>query len=254
MKQELHYFLTALAFFTRIPIPKWVEYSDESLNKSRKYFPAVGWIVGGFSALVFWLALQLLPIAVAVILAVIAGILLTGAFHEDGFADVCDGFGGGYTKEQILRIMKDSRIGVYGAIGMFLLVLLKIIALCEVAKVDPFLLVPVFIAAHSTSRFIASTLVHSHAYVRDTDSSKSRPIAATHLSTGEMFFSFLLAILPLLFLPGWLTILPFTVGYGAKIYLGYYFKEHIGGYTGDCLGAIQQVSEALFYVTVVAIC
>ncbi len=252
LRQELHYFLTALAFFTRIPVSKWVEYSDESLNKSRKYFPAVGWVVGGFSALVFWLTVQLLPVSVAVVLAVISGILLTGAFHEDGFSDVCDGFGGGYSKDQILHIMKDSRIGVYGAIGLFLLVSLKIVTLSEIAKADWFLLATVLISAHSSSRFIASTLVQSHAYVRDTDNSKSRPIAATRLSAGEMGSSFLFVVLPLLFLPGWMKILPFLVGYGAKIYFGHYFKKHIGGYTGDCLGAVQQVSEVLFYIAVVA--
>ncbi|MDX2479883.1 MAG: adenosylcobinamide-GDP ribazoletransferase [Desulfuromusa sp.] len=254
IKQEIHYFFTALMFFTRIPCPSWTKYRAEYLHKSRKYFPVIGWIVGGFSALVFWLAVHMFPLSIAVVLSVIGGVLLTGAFHEDGFSDVCDGFGGGYSKDQILTIMKDSRIGVYGAIGMLLLVLLKLYALYEIAEIDLYLLLITLINAHCSSRFIASTFVQSHDYVQDPDRSKAKPIASLRLTKAEMMFSFLLTLLPLLLFPHWIFILPLLVGYLAKIYLGYYFKKNIGGYTGDCLGATQQIAEVLFYLTVVAIC
>ena len=85
------------------------------------YFPLIGWIVGGFSALIFWASSFLFPVSISIIFSMIASILVTGAFHEDGFADVCDGFGGGWTKEKILEIMKDSRVGSYGVIGMILM-------------------------------------------------------------------------------------------------------------------------------------
>src|SRR3569833_79355 len=118
MKRETKIFFTALMFFTRIPCPKWVDHSEEYLNKSSKYFPVVGIIVGSISALIFWLFQLFFPVEIALIFSIIASILTTGAFHEDGFADVCDGFGGGWTKDKILLIMKDSRVGAFGVIGL----------------------------------------------------------------------------------------------------------------------------------------
>ncbi len=118
-------------FYTRIPCPKNIDHNPDYLNKASRYFPLIGWIVGGISFLVYYLSAVLFTNEIAVILALIAGILTTGAFHEDGFADVCDGFGGGWTKEKILMIMKDSAIGAYGAIGVVLLFLLKFQSLIQ---------------------------------------------------------------------------------------------------------------------------
>ena len=119
MKKEVHYFLTAILFFTRIPCPKWVDHSSEMLNKSNRYFSLVGILVGSIAALVYYLATFIFTLEVAIILSMVASVWTTGAFHEDGFADTCDGFGGGWTKEKILLIMKDSRLGTYGVIGLF---------------------------------------------------------------------------------------------------------------------------------------
>lgn len=115
---QLRLFFIALQFFTRIPVPAWVGYSPLWLQQSSRYFTAVGWVVGSVSALVYFAAAQVWPQLIAVVLACIASIWLTGAFHEDGFADVCDGFGGGSNAQQVLEIMKDSRIGAYGTIGI----------------------------------------------------------------------------------------------------------------------------------------
>src|SRR4051812_43461768 len=131
MKKELHIFFTALMFYTRIPCPKNIDHNPDYLNKATRYFPLIGWIVGSISFLAFYVSSLFLSIESAIILAIIASILTTGAFHEDGFADVCDGFGGGWTKEKILLIMKDSAIGAYGAIGLVLLFLLKFKLLSE---------------------------------------------------------------------------------------------------------------------------
>ena len=250
LRRELHEFLTALMFFTRIPCPSWVDHSPEILNRARKYFPLIGWIVGGLAALVFWLAALVLPLSVAVVLSTAAGIWVTGAFHEDGFADVCDGFGGGYSKEAILRIMKDSRVGAFGMLGMILLLLLKLAMLWELARMDVRLVVASLVSAHSLSRFVASTFVQTHDYVQDSDQSKVKPIANDKLSWGAMLYSGLWALLPLgLFVSPWaLALIP--VAFLPKAYLGSFFKRHIGGYTGDCLGAAQQVSEAVVYLGV----
>jgi adenosylcobinamide-GDP ribazoletransferase len=258
LKKEIHYFFNALMFFTRIPCPNWLIYNEEYLNKSRKYFPLIGWIVGGISALVFWGSSYLFSAPICILLSIIATVWTTGAFHEDGFTDVCDSFGGGWGKEQILTIMKDSRIGAYGVIGVILLVMLKFFALYEIAQneviqKDFIFLLVVMINAHTTSRFIASTFVHTHEYVQDLDKSKVRPIATKQLSWIEMLFSFVIAAIPFALFQHWIFVFALPISYVSKIYLGYYFKKHIGGYTGDCLGATQQISEVVFYLAVIAL-
>ncbi|UZR99675.1 adenosylcobinamide-GDP ribazoletransferase [Chondrinema litorale] len=253
IRKEIRYFFTALMFFTRIPCPTFPDYKEEYLNKSRKYFPLIGWVVGGIAASVLLAFSYILPITVSVLLSVIAGVWVTGAFHEDGFADICDAFGGGWTKEQILRIMKDSRVGAFGAIGIFLIVLIKIFALIEIAQLDIWLTCWAILNGHTCSRFVASTFVHSHEYVQDIDKSKSKPIANNKLSFAEMFYSFVIAILPLFLSINWWYLLAFPIAYLPKIYLGYFFNKFIGGYTGDCLGATQQVSEVVFYLSILGI-
>ncbi len=154
-KTEIQVFFTALMFYTRIPCPKWVNHDPELLNKATRYFPLIGWIVGGFCALVFYGASFYLSKEVSLILSFIVSILITGAFHEDGFADVCDGFGGGWTKEKILDIMKDSRVGAYGVIGIICLFLLKFYLLLSIeTRFIPLIL----FSAHAYSRFCAATI------------------------------------------------------------------------------------------------
>lgn len=253
LKKEIRYFFTALMFFTRIPCPSWVDHSEEYLNNSRKYFPLIGWIVGSIAALTLWAFSFILPITISIILSMITSVWITGAFHEDGFTDTCDSFGGGWTKEQILTIMKDSRIGAYGVIGMLLLILLKFFALYEIANKNNLLLVWALVNGHTTSRFIASTFVYTHDYVQDLDKSKSKPIASSRLGISELIFSGILTLIPILLFQDWRYIIIIPIGYLIKIYLGYYFKKHIGGYTGDCLGATQQICEVVVYLSILGI-
>ncbi len=254
---QLRLFLTALMFYTRIPVPKWVGYSDEQLNKSSIYFPLIGWIVGGIGALVFLGSEFLFSPYVAIILSMIATILLTGAFHEDGFADVCDGFGGGWEKMKILEIMKDSRIGAYGMIGMALLLLLKYTALLTLFEFmaahsfNSFWVI--FLIGHSLSRFTALTFIYTHDYVREDLLSKVKPIGKK-IAAIEIIIASIFGFLPIFLFSPWavgaLVIVPLFV---LKIYLSYYFKKWIGGYTGDCLGATQQISEILIYLYFIGI-
>lgn len=245
MKKELHIFFTALMFFTRIPCPKWVNHDPEYLQKSSKYFPLVGIIVGSIGAVTFYAFHFVLSPLLAIIFSIIATIYATGAFHEDGFADVCDGFGGGWTKEKILLIMKDSRLGTYGVTGLILILAIKIGALIEfsVHKI-PIIL----IASHSTSRFIATTLIYTHPYVRDTDS-KAKP-AAKGMSLSMLLISSVFGILPLLLFQDLLIFVCLIPMYLSKVFLAAKFKKWIGGQTGDCAGAVQQVSEVVFYLSV----
>ena len=153
LRKEITYFLTALMFFTRIPIPFKIPYSNEIMNQSQKYYAAIGLLVGLFNAVIYTICQFILPVDISIIITMIASVLLTGAFHEDGFTDVCDSFGGGYGKEKIMTIMKDSRIGAYGVIGAILLLLLKYTSLKHIAEDNYWLMIFTLITAHSVSRF-----------------------------------------------------------------------------------------------------
>lgn len=238
-------FLLALGFYTRLPVPETQDYSR--LSQASLYLPLVGWLVGGLSALSFYVADLFWPQSTAVILSLAFGILLTGAFHEDGFTDVCDGFGGGYGKERILEIMKDSRIGAYGSMGIVLITALKISLLTSLpANALPFILV----ASHSLSRFQPLLMMRLFDYAR-IDTSKSGA-AMYKPNLKELFVPSCISLLPLLFLPI-VCGLAFPFMLLATWCLGRYFYRHIGGYTGDCLGAIQQVTEVIFYLAASAL-
>lgn len=245
LKKEIHIFLTGLMFYTRIPCSKWVNHSEEYLNKATKYFPLIGWVVGGFTAGVFYFAQYLLPIPVSIILSMICGVLLTGAFHEDGFADVCDGFGGGWTRDKILEIMKDSLIGAYGTLGLVLIILLKFVLLISIkVSLIPFVL----IVAHSLSRFTAATFIFTHEYAREDKGSKVKPVAKKN-SVSHLIYAGFFGLVPILLLNNqiyFLIILPVLL---LEWYLGKYFNKWIGGYTGDCLGATQQLTEIIIYLS-----
>lgn len=241
-------------FYTRIPCPKNITHHPDYLNKATRYFPFIGWIVGSISFLAFYLFSFFLSTEIAVILAIIASILTTGAFHEDGFADVCDGFGGGWTKEKILMIMKDSAIGAYGAIGLVLLFLLKFKLLSESTLLfanNILLIFLLFISAHSLSRLAAISIIFTHEYSRDDASSKSKPIAKQY-TWKEVSGSFFFGLIPLLAfsyfdLKFLLAIIPIFI---TRYFLARYFQKWIDGYTGDCLGATQQVCEVVFYLSI----
>jgi adenosylcobinamide-GDP ribazoletransferase len=261
MKKELHIFFTALMFYTRIPCPKNIDHNPDYLNKASRYFPLIGWIVGGISFAFYCIGTVLFTNEIAVILAMIIGILTTGAFHEDGFADVCDGFGGGWTKEKILLIMKDSAIGAYGAIGVVLLFLLKFIALSELVRssiiTNHYSLITIlllFVSTHSISRLAAISIVFTHEYSREDASSKNKPIAQ-NFTWKEVAGAFFFGLLPLVILSffRWQLILVLVPIFIARYFLARYFQKWIDGYTGDCLGATQQVCEVIFYLSIIGL-
>jgi adenosylcobinamide-GDP ribazoletransferase len=261
MKKQLHIFFTALMFYTRIPCPKNIDHNPDYLNKASRYFPLIGWIVGGICFGIYYLVTFVFSVEIALILSMIAGILTTGAFHEDGFADVCDGFGGGWTKEKILLIMKDSAIGAYGAIGLVLLFLLKFEALFDLVSKSEIVNLQseiknllFFISAHSVSRLAAISIVFTHHYSREDASSKSKPIAQ-NFTWKEVVGAFFFGLLPLAILSffQWQLLLVLLPVFVARFFLARYFQKWIDGYTGDCLGATQQVCEVIFYLSIIAI-
>lgn len=265
MKKELRIFFTALMFLTRLPVPKFTDHSQEYLEKSARYFPLVGWIVAAISGITFLVFNHHVGENIAILASIVAGVFTTGAFHEDGFADVCDAFGGGWTKEKILAIMKDSRLGTYGVTGLTGILAAKFLLLKELAaftpgmhtsfldivsRYQPFLLV--LMAAHAISRLMGVWTIYLFDYVTDPDGSKSKPVTSLKPSWATLLLASLFALFPFIFLP-WqfaLAIVPVVL---IAYRLARYFKKWIGGYTGDCLGAIQQVSELTFYLAVIIV-
>jgi len=249
MKKQLHYFLTAVMFLTRIPVPNIINHSSDMLQKSARYFTWVGLLVGAIAAMSYWLLQFIFSPALAIAFSMVISILTTGAFHEDGFADVCDAFGGGWTKEKILLIMKDSRLGTYGVVGIVCMLAVKFLLLLELianaAGILQFVLM--IIAAHAVSRLAGLTMMSQYHYVADLDTSKSKPVTTRKLTATELFIACIGAAIPFFFLsPALLLAVLFVVP--VRLYLGWYFHKWIGGYTGDCLGATQQVSEIFFYI------
>lgn len=245
MRRELRLFFTALAFFTRIPCIRWAGSGEEDLNHAIRYFPLVGVGVGLVAAGVFWLAARVFPHDTAVIASMIATLWLTGAFHEDGLADAVDGLGGGWTKEQALAIMKDSRIGTYGAVALMMGLLTKFAALAHLSSA---ILPAVLVAGHALSRFATVLLVRMHVYVRETG--KAKPLA-NQVSGGELLLAAMFGLAPLALLqPLWMgALLPVALVW---FWFSRKLRQRLGGYTGDCLGAMQQLCEVAFYLGVLA--
>ncbi len=248
----------ALMFYTRIPCPSLKEFNDADLNRATMFFPLIGWLIGLASGLSCMILLPHMSAFSAVLLSTTVGILLTGAFHEDGFADTCDGFGGGWTRERILTIMKDSRIGVYGALGLLLMLLTKVSLLSDLALgiENGLILLLIFINAHTLSRYMATICIYCGDYARDNDDTgaKAKPIGKG-LNTRQFIVASGFALLPLsalLITSGSVIILAapllmLLVTWRAQGY----FNKWVGGYTGDCLGAVQQITEAAFYLGMV---
>lgn len=243
MKREFRLFCTALAYFTRIPCARWAGHSEDDLNSAARYFPLVGIVVGLVAGAVYWAAVQFFPQGLAVLASMAATLWLTGAFHEDGLADAADGLGGGWDKERALAIMRDSRLGSYGAIALFLALLAKFQAL---AHLFPVQVLPVLVAGHALSRLCAVLVISTQAYVRA--DGKARPLA-TRLSKGGLALAALCGLAPLAWLEFRLlwALLPVALVW---LWFSRKLRQRLGGYTGDCLGATQQLCELAFYLGV----
>jgi adenosylcobinamide-GDP ribazoletransferase len=250
--QQLRLFFIALQFFTRLPIPRWVGFQPDWLHQSSRYFPLVGCVVAAVAAAVYFLAALVLPAPVTAVLSTVASIYITGAFHEDGFADTCDGFGGGLSPERVLEIMKDSRVGAYGAIGTACMLGLKCTAL---AMLPPASAIAALFLAHPLSRLAATSLIWRMDYARA--EGKAKPMAQ-QMRTSEFAIAACTALLPaaLLLLLGALSLAALGASLLAAslaaLWLARMFQRRIKGYTGDCLGAVQQLAEVAIYLAVLA--
>lgn len=258
MKREIHLFFTALGFYTRLPVSGWIKNDPADNAPALRYFPAVGWVTGGILSLLMISASYLFSPVLSVLLAITAGILLTGGFHEDGLADVCDGFGGGWTKEKILRIMKDSSVGTFGVLGMIIILAFRFQLLYEIFNsVNTIIFIIVLLSSHSMSRFMAIILMYGNIYARDDETSKVRSVVKEDMSTTTFYVAAITGAVPLIMLMiithSWFYILPLFTAFLITWCLRIYFRKWIGGYTGDCLGATQQITEVIILLTVMAL-
>ena len=247
--EESVIFLLAVQFLTRLPVPRDPGWSEARMEATPRWYPAVGLVVGAISALVFCGSDLVLPQVLAAILATGAGIVATGAFHEDGFADCCDGLGGAVSRERALEIMKDSRLGTYGAVGIGLVLATKVAALATL----PADLVPwILIVGHCLSRASSVAVIATGHYVRDHGTGK--PVAS---GTSGLWFAWVMSLLAL-GCAGFVAPVA-AVGAGALgLVVGHLamrrvFEPRLGGYTGDCLGAVQQISEIGFLLGLLAV-
>jgi adenosylcobinamide-GDP ribazoletransferase len=248
MIRELEVFFAALRFFTRLPVPSWVGHSPQQLDRAARYFPLIGLIVGGIGALTTVAAARELPAPLAILAGMAATLLVTGAFHEDGFADAADGFGGGRDRSHVLEIMKDSRIGSFGAIAITMMLLAKFNALARIEALDGArMLVLALVAGHALSRLASTTLICALDYAREDDSAKARPLAR-RLSAAELGVAALFGLAPCLLVAPSKVWIAIVLAAAVTVLSARYFVRRLGGYTGDCLGATQQLAELAFYV------
>lgn len=251
----VRHFLLALQFFTRVPVTgrlaAWVGFSPQMLRASAAHFPGVGWLVGLVGAAVFVLAWQGLPAMVAALLCTIATVLLTGAFHEDGLADVADGLGGSSDRERALAIMKDSRIGAFGAIALVLALGLKVALLAGMAGQGAWAVASAVVFAHVLSRLAPLFLIRWLPYVGDSGASKSKPLAdaidGSALLVGMLWalpaVALVVVALGVIDAIAALAACALAAGWMARL-----FRRRLQGFTGDGLGATQQVCELAMYV------
>ena len=248
---QLNLFYLALSFFTRLPVPKSMHYSEALLNKANRYFSLVGLVTGGLLALSYACFSTFLPTNIAILLTMAVSLLLTGAFHEDGLADMADGIGGAFTTEKRLIIMKDSRIGTYGAVTLVIALFLKFTLLMNIAENDSNHLLLAIVLAEVLSRAVAGSLISSMPYVSDIEQSKSKPLAQAQ-SISELALLLLIGITPLIFYSGEVIFTLLIVLVFFRSLFKRWLMAKIGGFTGDCLGAGQQLSELLIYLTLVS--
>jgi adenosylcobinamide-GDP ribazoletransferase len=254
----VRHFLLALQFFTRIPITgrlaQWVGYSPAMLRASAAHFPAIGWVVGAIGALALAGALALWPPLVAAVLCTVVTVLVTGAFHEDGLADVADGLGGASTRERALEIMKDSRIGAFGAIAVVLALGLKFALLAGLAGQGAFAACMALLAAHVLSRLAPLAVMRASPYVGG-EGGKSKPMADA--VSGTAVFVAVLWSLPaaaLLVVVGGIVngVAAVVAGALVALFMVRLLRRRLGGFTGDGLGATQQLSELAIYLALAA--
>jgi adenosylcobinamide-GDP ribazoletransferase len=246
MKKILYQLAAAITFFTRIPLWRVIDIPVDHYARIICFWPLTGWITGAITAAA-WLGFSMLfPPMLAIILAFVVRLLLTGGFHEDGLGDFFDGFGGGRTKADVLRIMKDSQVGSYALIGMIVYYLLLVNTLTAIPK-D--MLFAIILMADPVSKLLTALMMNFLPYARTESESKSKTLY-DKLTVGRIIFAGIFGLLPMILLLDkqlWFSVLfPCCL----VLFLFFYVRKRIGGYTGDICGATALLCELGFYLSV----
>jgi adenosylcobinamide-GDP ribazoletransferase len=233
--------VTAFQFLTRIPMPS-IEFEADSLSRAVKFFPLVGLVVGSGVVLLQRILEPHLSRSLVALILLVYLVLITGCFHEDGLADTADAFGGGWNRDQILLIMRDSRIGSYGGTALVLSLLARYLLLASL-PLEHF--AAYIISAHVLCRWSSLPLSYFLPPAREQDGQGARIAKLTSLPSlifGSLYsfavVGFALrraAVTPLVFAT-------LTVGLS-----GWLYSRKLGGVTGDCFGATNQLTETAVY-------
>ena len=246
-RHQVRLLVCAIQFLTRVPVPSLKAFEPEWITRSARYFPLVGQGVGAISALVLLLGERVWGGGVAAVLAITAGLLITGAFHEDGLADTADGLGDGQTPARRLEIMKDSRVGTYGVCALVLVLGLKVAVLASTPMAACLLL-----AAHGLGRAAAVVVMRVTPYAPSGEAGKWKPVPQG-VRTSEVLVALLIAAWPLVFLPPGAALLGIAGGAVLAIAMALLARRLIGGHTGDVLGAVEQLFEVGFLLGAAAL-
>ncbi len=251
LANEWRAFALAVQFLTRVPIDPGQDYSERRFAASVRYLALVGSLIGASCAAVFWFLLFWFPVPVALLLALAAGLAVTGAFHEDGLADTFDGIGASAgDRERALEIMRDSRLGTYGTAALIMALALKYAALLTL---PPITIGTALIAGHGLSRLSSVIAMQTGSYVREagTGTPLAGRLGAVGWCVTGLVGLLLVAGLAVSATPA--TALSGLAGLGiGHMAMRLYYERRLKGYTGDTLGAVQQASEAGLYLGLAA--
>ena len=241
----------ALMFLTRLPVGRFCSGDARVLSVATRYFPLVGAFVGLLLALILVAAHQLLPAGIAVVLMLIAGVRLTGAFHEDGLADVADS-AGAFDIDRKLEIMRDSRVGTYGSLALILLVLGKYLVMTELLTMNVSFCIAALMSAHILSRWSSVWLMATEQYARPEAANKVVAEGVTRARLIESTIIALLLLTPLVWISSLTVYALLPIAWITAIICAQRFKKAFGGITGDCLGAANQVVELVVLIVALA--
>ncbi|MBW0001169.1 MAG: adenosylcobinamide-GDP ribazoletransferase [Verrucomicrobia bacterium] len=253
MNAPFNHFLGAVMLLTRAPVGRFYRHEpDKMLAHSVVYFPLVGLLVGVAGGLAGWAASLIFPVPLAVLICMLATVVITGGFHEDGLADAADGLFGGHTPARRLEIMKDSRIGSYGAVALWFTLTARFLLLQELLRrAGGVWFVGMLASAHTLGRGATVLLLQALPYVSGAES-KSRGFAE-RLTPRQIAFALVLPVAVAVVLPARCGLPCLLAAMLVAVCAGRWFRNRIGGVTGDCLGATNQLVELACYAVVVVV-
>jgi len=244
MRQAIRDIETAFQFLTLLPLGR-LPYDRDALSRSAKYFPLVGLLIGVLGSFVYLSVIRHLSAAIAALITLAFFVLATGALHEDGLADAADAFGGGWTREQILAILKDSHIGTFGTVALVVTIGLRVLLLANL-PLNRF--AAYVISSHVLCRWTALPLGYLLPAARESSVDSQGARIARQISSVSLAIGSLFSLIVVAYALRWAMWNPFAATLAVTFVSGLYYRRRIGGVTGDCFGATNQLAEIAVYL------